>query len=180
MALVAGTYSVGPDSGTLRVRTYRDGVAQMAGHDLVIDVGDWQATVEVGDEGAPAAIALRADPRALRVRDGLGGVKPLTDADREEIRSTINAKILRGHLIEFESSGTELTGGRLKVEGELAIAGSSRPVMFELELSGDGRISGTLSVIQSEWGIKPYRTFMGALKVRDDVEVVVAATLPSS
>ena len=51
---------------------------------------------------------------------------------------------------------------------------------LELELSGDGRVTGTLPVIQSQWGIKPYRAFMGALKVRDDVEIVLDAWLPSS
>ena len=60
------------------------------------------------------------------------------------------------------------------------MAGSSRSVSFELELSGDGRVTGTLPVIQSQWGIKPYRAFMGALKVRDDVEIVLDAYLPSS
>jgi hypothetical protein len=33
-------------------------------------------------------------------------------------------------------------------------------------------------VTQSEWGIKPYRAFMGALKVRDTVEIVLDARLP--
>ena len=33
---------------------------------------------------------------------------------------------------------------------------------------------------QSEWGIKPYRGLMGALKVRDTIEVVLDVTLPST
>ena len=33
----------------------------------------------------------------------------------------------------------------------------------------------TISVVQTRWGIKPYRGFMGALKVRDDVEIVLDA-----
>jgi hypothetical protein len=35
-------------------------------------------------------------------------------------------------------------------------------------------------VTQSDWGIKPYRGLMGALKVRDEIEVVIAATLATS
>jgi hypothetical protein len=34
-------------------------------------------------------------------------------------------------------------------------------------------------VTQSEWGIAPYRGLMGALKVRDAVDVVIDARLPS-
>jgi hypothetical protein len=32
---------------------------------------------------------------------------------------------------------------------------------------------------QSEWGIKPYRGLMGALKVRDSLEVVFDGSLPT-
>jgi hypothetical protein len=48
-----------------------------------------------------------------------------------------------------------------------------------LDLTADGRVSGTLAVTQSEWGIKPYRGFMGALRVRDAVEVVIDVRLPT-
>jgi polyisoprenoid-binding protein YceI len=155
-------------------------MAQKVGHDLIINVGDWEATVVVDDWGAPTAVALQADPRSLQVLEGRRGAKPLTDRDRADIQTTIVEKILRGQSIVFESSGTELADGRLQVRGELTIAGSARSVTVELELSRDGRVIGTLRVIQSQWGIKPYRAFMGALKVRDDVEVVLDANLPSS
>jgi hypothetical protein len=32
-------------------------------------------------------------------------------------------------------------------------------------------------VVQSQWGIKPYSAFFGALKLRDDVDIAVDATL---
>jgi hypothetical protein len=64
MALRPGTHSVGPDSGTLRVHTYREGMAQKVGHDLIIDVGQWQANIDV-EGGSPKAIALEADPSSL-------------------------------------------------------------------------------------------------------------------
>jgi polyisoprenoid-binding protein YceI len=180
MGLRPGTHTVGPDSGTLRVNTYREGMAQKVGHDLIIDVGQWQAKVEVDEGGTPSVITLEADPRSLHVREGQRGVKPLTDRDRAEIRSNIDEKILRGEPIAFSSSVVQPADSRLTVQGELTIAGTTRPTSFQLDLSGDGRVSGSLSVTQSEWGIKPYRAFMGALKVRDSVEVVLDATLPTS
>ena len=36
-----------------------------------------------------------------------------------------------------------------------------------------------LEIVQTEWGIKPYRGLMGALKVRDEVEIVIEARLPA-
>ncbi len=180
MALRPGTHIVGPDSGTLRVNTYREGMAQRVGHDLIIDVGQWQAKLEVEEDGSPKAITLEADPRSLQVREGQHGVKPLTDKDRAEIRSNIDEKVLRGQPIAFSSGATELADGRLTVGGELTISGSTRPSSFELDVAADGRVTGLLLVTQSDWGIKPYRAFMGALKVRDTVEVALDVTLPAS
>ncbi len=172
-----GTHTLGPDDGSLVVKTYREGVAAKAGHDLVIDVTGWSATVEVAD-GA-WSIQLSADPRSLHVREGLRGVKPLTDKDRAEIRKTIDEKVLQGRPIEFRSSAVRPAGaGPVAVEGELTIAGSSRPVTAQLDAEPDGRLHGSVPVTQTQYGIKPYRGLMGALKVRDDVEIVIDVRLP--
>jgi polyisoprenoid-binding protein YceI len=179
VAFGAGTHRVGGDSGVLQVRTYREGVGRKVGHDLIIDVEQWEATAEIGKDGTLSAVRLSADPRSLQVREGLHGVKPLTDKDRADIRRTIDEKILRGQPITFRSSAVELGNGRLTVRGELDIAGTTRPASFELNAATDGRVAGTLPVTQSEWGIKPYRGLMGALKVRDTIEVVLDVPLPS-
>jgi hypothetical protein len=180
MALQPGTHEIGPASGSLRVNTYREGLAQRVGHDLVLEVRQWAATVDVAADGMPAAITLNADSRSLEVIEGRHGVKPLTDRDRAEIRANIDEKILHGQPVSFRSGTVTLTGGRLHVDGDLTLAGSARPVSFDLDLRDDGHVGGILALTQSEWGIKPYRGFMGALKVRDTVEVVLAGTLPSS
>ena len=180
MTLRAGTHRIGPGDGTLRVRTYREGVAQKAGHDLVLEVGRWEATVRVREDGAPEAVELTADPRSLQVREALHGVKPLTGKDRADIGRTIDEKLLRGRRIAFRSSAVEYADGRLVVQGELDLAGARRQARFELDATPDGRVAGTLPLTQTEWGIKPYRGLMGALKVRDTVEVVVDVALPAA
>jgi hypothetical protein len=172
-----GTHTVGSDDGTLQVRTYREGLAQKVGHDLIIDVGQWDAAVEVREDGTLAAVQLNADPHSLRVRDGFRGIKPLTDRDRAGIRKTIDDEILGGRPIAFRSTAVESADGGLTVRGELEPTGATRPASFELSAAADGRVRGTLPVTQSEWGIKPYRGMMGALKVRDAVEVVIDVAL---
>jgi hypothetical protein len=154
----------GPENASLLVHTYREGVAAKVGHDLIIEVTRWEATVEDG------AIELTADPTSLEVREGNHGVKPLTDRDRREIVKTIDAKVLGREPISFRSTGVD---GET-VAGELTLAGSTRPVSARLNRSG-ARIRTTIPLVQSEWGIKPYRGLMGALKVRDDVEIVIDA-----
>jgi hypothetical protein len=170
MSLASGTF--GPENGTLLVKTYREGVAAKVGHDLVIEVTEWSATVD-GD-----SVVLDANPRSLHVREGVRGVKPLTDHDRDEIRGTIDKKVLGGQPISFRSSSVD---GET-CHGDLTMAGRTRAVTARLQVGDDGRVTGTIPVTQSEWGIKPYRGLMGALKVRDEVEIVIdaRAARPSS
>jgi polyisoprenoid-binding protein YceI len=176
VALVAGVHRLGPDNASLHVKTYREGLAAKVGHDLVIEVTRWEATVEL----AESKVELSADARSLEVREGVRGVKPLTDKDRTEIRKNIDEKVLQGQPIVFRSREVRMADGEgpLVVEGELTIAGSTRPVTAQLDVSTDGRVSGTIPLTQSHWGIKPYRGLMGALKVRDELEIVIDARLP--
>ena len=50
MSIPTGTYKLGPGNGTLSVRTGRVGAAAKAGHDLLLHVTVWQATLEVGED----------------------------------------------------------------------------------------------------------------------------------
>jgi len=135
--------------------------------------------VKVVEDWAQSSIELTADPRSLQVREGLHGVKPLTDGERAEISKNIDDKMLGRAPIRFRSSVLELgEGGRLCRRGELLMVGNARPVSFELSLASDGSISGRVPLAQSEWGVRPYRGLMGALKVQDVIEVAIEARLP--
>jgi len=181
MGLSAGTRELGPDTASLVVKTYREGMAAKVGHDLIFDVGQWQAVLEVADGQSQSSLELSADSRSLHPREGVGGVKPLSDKDRDEIRKNIDEKVLGGEPISFRSSAVEDAGdgGSLSVRGELTMNGQSGPATFELSVGADGHVTGTAELVQSEWGIKPYKGLMGALKVRDSLEVVFEGTLPT-
>jgi polyisoprenoid-binding protein YceI len=176
VTLAAGTYRLGPDDGTLRVRTGRSGAAAKAGHDLLIEVTAWEATFTVGDE---ASVELSADAGSLRVLEGTGGIQSLGDDDKAEINKTIVGEVLEGQPIAFRSTAVEEGGDTLAVAGELTIAGATRPLAFDVDLDG-GRVRATVVVTQSEFGMKPYSTLFGALKVADQVRVEIDAALPQS
>jgi polyisoprenoid-binding protein YceI len=177
--IAMGTHRLGPDNASLQVRTFREGIASKAGHDLVIEVTRWEATVTVAGDPPQSAVELSADPRSLQVREGVRGVKPLTDKDRAEIRRNIEEKVLGDQPISFRSDAVEVAGDGLSARGDLTMAGASRPVGARLALAPDGHVTGTIPLTQSEWGIKPYRGLMGALKVRDSLEVVLDGQLPT-
>lgn len=158
------SHKLGPSNGSLRVKTTRQGVAAKAGHDLTIEVGSWEATLDT--DGAAPSFELEADGGSLKVVDGHGGAKPLSDGDRKKI----DKDVLGGKPIRFKTTGPGT--------GDLELAGTTRPATFDLKIGDDGTFSGHATVVQSEWGIKPYSAMMGALKVADEVEIAVAGKLP--
>jgi polyisoprenoid-binding protein YceI len=169
---------LGPKNGTLTVRTGRHGRAAKAGHNLLIEVGAWSASVKVAGDPGQSALELTADSRSLRVLDGTGGIHGLTEHDKAGIAKTINEEVLKGTAIAFRSTSIEADGtGRMTVRGDLDLSGTTRPVGFELALGDDGRIAGSAKLTQSGWGMKPYSAMFGALKVNDEVEVAIDATL---
>jgi hypothetical protein len=196
MAASTGTYRLGPDAGRVVIKTTRAGLAARVGHDLTLDVTRWSADITVpgatpaeaaAAEAAPAEAAPGGDLSAatvtaeldlgsLVVREGTGGARPLSDSDRRDIESTMR-KILGG--------GTGGTGGPASavfrstrvipsaaggaIEGTLTLNGRSQPVRLQLTGPAPGRYRGTVTIVQSAFGIKPYTGFFGALKLRDEV-----------
>jgi polyisoprenoid-binding protein YceI len=182
MAIAAGSYRLGPENGTLSVRTKKAGAAAVAAHNLLIEVGTWQATIEIGEDRTLTRAELSADSRSLKVIDATGGVTTLGDDDKAGITQTINEEVLKGTSIAFVSSGIESDSspGHARVSGELELGGQRHPIAFELETDADGRMTGSATVKQSAWGIKPYSALFGTLKVIDEVAVEIAARLPES
>jgi polyisoprenoid-binding protein YceI len=170
-----GTYRFGPDTATLTVNTRRGGAAAKAGHDLELRVTAWQATLEIGD--APSA-ELSADATSLRVQKGTGGMQALGDEDKANIHQTIDDEVLKRGNVTFRSTRVEpASGGRLSIEGDLALAGSTQPITFDLEAGDDRAVRATAVITQTRWDMKPYSALFGALKVLDDVEVVLEGHL---
>jgi polyisoprenoid-binding protein YceI len=179
MSIEPGTHRLGPENGTLSVRTRRTGAAAKAGHDLLIHVTGWDATLDVGDDPAQTRIVLDADPASLRVREGTGGMQKLGDDDKANIEQTIDDEVLERKDIRFRSTDVQGAAGdsRMSVQGQLMIGDRTHPIAFDLTIGDGGELSGTAVVKQSDWGIKPYSGLFGALKVADEVEVAVDARL---
>jgi polyisoprenoid-binding protein YceI len=168
------TYTLGPDDGTLSVRTGRTGTVAKAGHDLLIEVRAWTATLDLD---APR-LTLDADSTSLHVIEGTGGMKALDDGDHANIRQTIHDEVLKRDDIVFRSTDVQRTDGGLAVRGDLTLVGTTRPIAFDLALA-DEQVTGTAVVKQTEWGMKPYTALFGALKVADEVRVEIDARLQS-
>jgi hypothetical protein len=181
MAASTGTYRLGPDAGRVVIKTTRAGLAARVGHDLAIDVTRWSADITApaetalgggGGEGMSAAtVTAELDLGSLAVREGTGGARPLTDSDRRDIESTMRKILNAGGPATATFRSTRVipssVGGA--IEGTLTLNGRSQPARLQLTGPAPGRYRGTVTVVQSAFGIKPYTGFFGALKLRDEV-----------
>ena len=181
MGIAPGTQTLGPADGTLTVRTGRTGPAAKAGHDLLIEVGSWEATIDAGGDPDATSMRLTADSRSLHVVEGTGGIQALGDEDKASIRQSIDDDVLKGGTIAFHSSGVTPRdgGGQLRVDGELDLLGRSRPITFVLTLGDDGRLTGGATLSHSDWDMKPYSILFGTMKVADEVQVEIDARVPT-
>jgi polyisoprenoid-binding protein YceI len=190
MAIHAGRHQFGMDKGRITLRTFRDGLAAQAGHDLTIEAVRWSADLVVSEDLTPASLTVTVDMGALVVKDGSGGLKPLTDRDKREIGVTARKVLMADRFPEavftatqFQpapdttdgSAVTSASGGT--VRGSFQLAGRSGPLELKVQPDGSGRYTATTTIRQTDFGIKPYSGFLGALKVRDAVDVAVEVDL---
>ncbi len=167
------------DRGRIVLHTFRDGLAAQAGHDLTIEVGRWSGELTVNEDLSPAGLTVQIDMGSLIVREGTGGLKPLTDRDRREIAVTARKTLGADRHPEATFSATEFKPGDDggTVTGTLTLAGVARPLRLQVAVTGPARYHATTTVVQSAHGIKPYTGFFGALRVRDAVDVDVDVDL---
>jgi polyisoprenoid-binding protein YceI len=175
----SGTHRIGPDNATLSVLTGRAGAAAKAGHDLVIRVTSWEAALVVGEDPAETSMELTADATSLRVVEGSGGMQPLGEDDVANIHQTIDEEVLRRQDIKFRSTRvqTDPDSSTIHAEGDLTLVGKTGPIAFDLTIGEGGELKASAVVTQSAWGMNPYSALLGALKVKDDVLVVLEGHL---
>ena len=178
------TIELGPERGRLLVRTGRSGLGRRAGHDLTIEAARWSGTLTLPGDAATipgaasaegASVEVTVPVEGLEVREGTGGVLPLSDQDRAEITKNLR-RILGASDIVFTASAATGTADDFTVEGRLTIAGRTEPLTVRGRADG-ARVRGEATVKQTRWGIKPYSAFFGALKLADDVTVTFDLTL---
>jgi polyisoprenoid-binding protein YceI len=174
MAANGGRQQLGPDSGRLILHTYRSGLAAQAGHDLTIEITRWSGELDRGDDIATSRLEVHIDIGSMVVREGIGGVKPLSDRDRREIVVTARKQLAADRYPEAtfvaETFEPDSAGGGT-ISGTLTLHGQERPLRLQVRKIGDEHYNATATVVQSEFGIKPYSGMFGTLKLRDAVDV---------
>ncbi|MEZ4362406.1 MAG: YceI family protein [Kofleriaceae bacterium] len=164
-----------------RVFTFKEGALSALAHDLELRVT--RLTLEVGDEGAaPRAVRATFDARSLVVLHALRDGKPtseLSDSDKSKIVETLQREVLdvRKHSEIVYQGRAEAAGDGFALTGELTLTGRRRAVPLRAAPQGRRMVAET-TLHQPDFGIKPYRALLGALKVRPEVKVRISLPWP--
>jgi len=185
MTVKSGSHSIGPENGQLTVNTYVGGMGAKMGHDLVLEAKRWSGTVNLDAENPGASsVQVTIDPGSLEVAQASGGLKPLTDKDKGDIAQNQEKTLQynKHQQITFQSTAITGTPPNLSVQGNLTIVGNTKPVTLAVtveDAGGETKVTGRAKLTQTDFGVKPYSK-MGALKVKDDVDMQIVLTLPSA
>jgi polyisoprenoid-binding protein YceI len=152
-------------SGSCRVFTYKEGALSTFGHDLELEVRRF--TIEGDDTGVQADF----DAASLEVVAAIvdGRPRSVSAHDRASIERTIVDEVLQARRwprITFRSTAISPD----EVRGTLTLCGRSREIVCPRE--GERAVSCRLH--QPDFGIKPYRAMLGALRVQADVLVKIS------
>ena len=163
-----------------RVHTFREGALSAVGHDLAIAAEPRSLSVNA----AARTVEVTFDPRALRVLGALRGAVVdeggLSAGDKATIEKAMVQEVLEANRhpeVRFVSRQvTPSAGGGFAVEGELTLHGVTRPLRFATRAEGPRQVA-EIPLDQRDFGIRPYRALLGALKVKPVVTIHVALRL---
>src|SRR6266852_2141997 len=165
--------NIDTQNSTLTIHVGKTGIFSGLGHEHEVRAPIHSGTA---DTGSHLAVEVHVDARALRV---IGKDEP--EKDRAEVQKTmLGPEVLdseRQQEIVFKSTDAEPAGqGRWTLRGNLTLRGQTRPVTVLVTLK-DGRYTGTASVKQTDFGIKP--PGKAGVRAKDEVKIEFDVRLAS-
>jgi polyisoprenoid-binding protein YceI len=168
MPVPSASRLIGPRQGRLILYTSREGVAAHVGHDLTIEMTKWSGRLRIRPDPAASELTVTVDMGSMHIVEGIGGLAALSDGEKREILRNARKTLAVDRYPEATFVADKVTDDA--VHGTLSLLGRSQPLRLAYRLdSGRHRVRGTIR--QSDYGIKPFRAFFGALKLADAVRI---------
>ena len=164
------TYTIIERASLLQVHTYRAGLLGGLGHEHDVRAHGYAGTV-VYDAGDPSRsrVSLTVPTGSLEV------VIASDSSDIPAITKTMREQVLhvdRFPAIAFTSRAVAVHDSTVHLLGDLTMVGVTRPVQMDLRLQVTPEIlhvRGSFTVKQTAFGIEPYGTALGTVKVKNEV-----------
>lgn len=179
----AETLRLDASTGSFHVLLYKDGPLQALGHDHVVAAPAFQGEVELSSSSAALTLTLEAsslqiDEPEARASEKLPKIK---DGDRTKIAASMRGAkgldVARYPEIALRSDSIEPVAGEADlwmVTARFSLHGSSATIDFPVkmtEASGGRWFSGYVRLRPSDYGVKPFSVFGGAVRLRDEALV---------
>jgi hypothetical protein len=157
----------------LRIFSYKQGVLSNFGHDLTFALSGVLQLSEPRIEfefllGQLKLLGARPAPGPVDVFQSDRVLASVDSRSTEQIYRALHHEIL---------ASARFPGGRFEGEwhagratGTLELLGQRRPLVIDYHFA-DSRYQGSVELVPSQWGIRPYRAMLGALKLQDRVTV---------
>jgi polyisoprenoid-binding protein YceI len=179
MTVAKGTHNIGSDDGKVLVNVWKDGVAAKMGHDLTLEATSWSGKADINpDDPSSSSIEVTIDASSLEVVAAVGGASALSQSDKGKIADSIKKTLDTNRHSEITFTSTAVSASSVK--GDLEIVGKSRPVTLDLTVDDGGHAVAKVSFKQTDFGIKPFSAMLGALKIKDGVDITVDVQLPTA
>jgi polyisoprenoid-binding protein YceI len=176
-AQVPAVYNIDAAKSRIELAVHRAGLLKVAGHDHVIEARKFSGEVRFDSRKvADSSVSLKVEAGSLIVLD-----PDTPEKDREEVQATmLGAQVLdtkEFHEILFHSTKVSY-GGRttedLTLTGKLTLHGIEKEIAFPVHIHVEQnllRASGTVTIAQTDFGIKPIIIGLGMIRVADKVRV---------
>ena len=157
-------------SGRIEVFTFREGLLSPVAHDLLLRLDRFEISFD------ETAVEARFWPGSLIVEGAVeqGRLKENVPsaAQRDEILDNVRSKILHtdAHPEAKLHAKPLRQGEAYELSGTFELVGKSRPITLVVH-PRDQRLQGELVLRPSDWGIKPFRALLGAIRLADRVRV---------
>jgi polyisoprenoid-binding protein YceI len=181
----ATTYRIDPQASMLHILVYRGGKFSKLGHNHVVSSKSLTGRVwmhpqlaQSGFEIAfPVADLIVDDPDARRAA-GSEVPPEIPDADKQGTRKNmLRAEVLDAEnypRVELKSAKIEGTLPNAQVTARITIKQATRDIVVPVNVTVTvNRLtaSGEFAIQQTEFGMKPFSVAMGALEVKDRLDV---------
>ena len=150
--------------GQFWIYTFKEGLLSSVAHDLRLSMSRFQITLDGAKvEGLFWGDSLNIDGV---MKQGTLDEKALNFLEKAQIKRVIRKEILQTQ--RFPTAAFSGTLVEQEVNGELTLKSRQQPLSLSI-CGARNRVSGTVEITPSQWGIAPYSALLGTLKLQDRV-----------
>jgi polyisoprenoid-binding protein YceI len=171
------SFNIVAGESSLTVFVAKDGALARMAHDHNIGVKTISGKVTIQNSNPTASsLEFDADARSLVILDQISA------KDKTEITNNMNNSVLESakfpkiafrstSISNFNQNGNNAS---FTVNGDLTLHGATKRIAIAVNVAQSGaslRATGQYTLRQTDFGIKPYSAFLGAIKVKNEVVI---------